>query len=83
MTLREQPESFHMTSKKSLMLQMTLSMLILGGQLSTRKVQKFPLYSHDFLNESFWGGTVMYLNIQLAEYLGCNPIYLVGVDLSY
>ena len=72
-----------MTSKKSFMLQMTLSMLILGGQLSTRKVQKFPLYSHDFLNESFWGGTVMYLNIQLAEYLGCNPIYLVGVDLSY
>lgn len=44
---------------------------------------KFPLYSNDFLNESFWGGTVMYFNIQLAEYLGCNPIYLVGVDLSY
>ena len=44
---------------------------------------KFPYYSHDFLNESFWGGTVMYFNIQLAEYLGCNPIYLVGVDLSY
>ena len=45
--------------------------------------RKFPYYSHDFLNESFWGGTVMYFNIQLAEYLGCNPIYLVGVDLSY
>lgn len=44
---------------------------------------KYPYYSHDFLNESFWGGTVMYFNIQLAEYLGCNPIYLVGVDLSY
>ena len=25
----------------------------------------------------------MYFNIQLAEYLGCNPIYLIGVDLSY
>lgn len=47
------------------------------------KSTKFPLYSHDFLNESFWGGTVMYFNIQFAEYLGCNPIYLVGVDLSY
>lgn len=47
------------------------------------KSSKFPLYSHDFLNESFWGGTVMYFNIQLAEYLGCNPIYLIGVDLSY
>lgn len=44
---------------------------------------KFPYYSHDFLDESFWGGTVMYFNIQLAEYLGCNPIYLIGVDLSY
>ena len=43
----------------------------------------FPLYSHDFLEESFWGGTVLYYNIQLAEYLGCNPIYLIGVDLSY
>lgn len=31
----------------------------------------------------FWGGTVMYYNIQLANYMGCNPIYLVGVDLSY
>lgn len=45
--------------------------------------ENFPKYSHDFLNESFWGGTVMYFNIQLAEYLGCNPIYLVGVDLAY
>lgn len=44
---------------------------------------QFPLYSHNFLEESFWGGTVLYYNIQLAEYLGCNPIYLVGVDLSY
>ena len=31
----------------------------------------------------YWGGTVMYYNIQLANYMGCNPIYLVGVDLSY
>lgn len=45
--------------------------------------RRFPCYSHDFLEESYWGGTVMYFNIQLAEYLGCNPIYLIGVDLSY
>lgn len=45
--------------------------------------KRFPFYSHDFLEESYWGGTVMYFNIQLAEYLGCNPIYLIGVDLSY
>ncbi len=45
--------------------------------------KRFPYYSHDFLEESYWGGTVMYFNIQLAEYLGCDPIYLIGVDLSY
>jgi len=44
----------------------------------------FPLFnSKDFENKSYWGGTVMYMNIQLAKYLGCNPIYLIGVDLSY
>jgi hypothetical protein len=43
----------------------------------------FPLFSNEFNNKSYWGGTVMYFNIQLAKYLGCNPIYLIGVDLSY
>jgi hypothetical protein len=44
----------------------------------------FPLFNnHDFENKSYWGGTVMYMNIQLAKYLGCNPIYIIGVDLSY
>lgn len=31
----------------------------------------------------FWGGTVSYLMIQLAAYMGCNPIYLLGHDFSY
>lgn len=43
----------------------------------------FPLFSNDFENKSYWGGTVMYLNIQLAKFLGCNPIYIIGVDLTY
>nr|PMG86518.1 hypothetical protein BCU82_13145 [Vibrio cyclitrophicus] len=43
----------------------------------------YPLFSEDFSKESYWGGTVMYFNIQLAYHLGCNPIYLIGVDLSY
>jgi hypothetical protein len=30
-----------------------------------------------------WGGTVTYLLLQLAIYMGCNPIYLIGVDFSY
>jgi hypothetical protein len=45
--------------------------------------KNFPLFSNDFENKSYWGGTVMYMNIQLARYLGCNPIYIIGVDLSY
>lgn len=45
--------------------------------------RNFPKFSFDFERESFWGGTVMYFNLQLAAYLGCNPIYLIGVDLSY
>lgn len=44
---------------------------------------QFPLFSANFADESYWGGTVIYYNIQLAHYLGCNPIYLIGVDLSY
>jgi len=47
------------------------------------KNEKFPLYSDSFEENSFWGGTVLYFNIQLAQYLGCNPIRLVGVDLNY
>lgn len=31
----------------------------------------------------YWGGTVTYLMIQLAYYMGCNPIYLVGIDHNY
>lgn len=43
----------------------------------------WPLFSDTFEDQSFWGGTVMYFNIQLAHYLGCNPIFMVGVDLNY
>ena len=31
----------------------------------------------------FWGGTVVYMNLQLAAHMGCNPIYLTGMDLTY
>lgn len=44
---------------------------------------KFPLFSEKFDEKSYWGGTVLFFNLQLAHYLGCNPIYLVGVDLTY
>ena len=41
-------------------------------------------HKYDFVNKDkayfVWGGTVTYLAIQLAYYMGCNPIYLIGMD---
>lgn len=44
---------------------------------------KFPHFRDKNDDKFYWGGTVMYFNIQLAEYMGCDPIYLIGVDLNY
>jgi len=33
--------------------------------------------------EFFWGGTVTYVMLQLAAVMGCDPIYLIGVDFNY
>lgn len=30
-----------------------------------------------------WGATVSYMMLQLAAYMGCNPIYLLGHDFNY
>jgi glycosyltransferase involved in cell wall biosynthesis/nucleoside-diphosphate-sugar epimerase/uncharacterized Rossmann fold enzyme len=43
----------------------------------------FPKFSDDLEKQVFWGGTVTYLNLQLAYFLGCSEIYLVGVDHNY
>jgi hypothetical protein len=40
-------------------------------------------FSSDFARRVFWGGTVTYLNLQLAYYLGCREIYLIGIDHNY
>jgi hypothetical protein len=31
----------------------------------------------------YWGGTVTYLSLQLAYYMGFKEIYLIGMDMSY
>ncbi len=46
------------------------------------KKRMVPRFSNNAL-EMFWGGTVTYLMIQLAVLMGCNPIYLIGVDFYY
>lgn len=40
-------------------------------------------FSSNFVRHVFWGGTVTYLNIQLAYYLGCREVYLIGIDHNY
>lgn len=48
-----------------------------------RSYRPFPRFSRDLARQAFWGGTVSYLNLQIAAYLGCNPIVLIGFDHSY
>jgi hypothetical protein len=48
-----------------------------------REYKDFPTFSGEFDRIAYWGGTVSVLNLQLAYYLGCNPIYLIGFDHSY
>jgi len=48
-----------------------------------RDYRPFPKFSSDFEKIVFWGGTVTMLNLQLAYYLGCTEIYLIGFDHSY
>jgi hypothetical protein len=43
----------------------------------------FPRFSTDLSRRAYWGGTVSFLNLQLAAYIGCNPIVLIGFDHSY
>ena len=48
-----------------------------------RDYRGFPRFSYDLARRCYWGGTVSFLNLQLAAYLGCTTIILVGFDHSY
>ena len=48
-----------------------------------RDYRPFPQFTSDFQNVAYWGGTVSVLNLQLAYYLGCSEIYLIGFDHNY
>lgn len=43
----------------------------------------FPQFSKDILNGVYWGGTVVYMSLQLAFYMGIREVYLIGIDLDY
>lgn len=48
-----------------------------------RRYLPFPQFSRRFASRVYWGGTVSFVNLQLAHYLACNPIYMIGFDHFY
>lgn len=58
--------------------------LLPHGEWDGEKYLTFaPAFSTDPLIGFYHGESVTYFNIQLATYLGCNPIVLIGVNFSY
>lgn len=48
-----------------------------------RSYRPFPKFSEDVEKRTYWGGTVSFLMLQLASFLGCDPIILIGFDHNY
>ena len=48
-----------------------------------RRYRGFPRFSERFERIVYFGGTVTYLNLQLAYYLGVKDIILVGMDHTF
>jgi len=48
-----------------------------------KNFKEFPKFTERFDQVVYWGGTVTYLNLQLAYYIGCREIYLIGIDHNY
>ncbi len=40
-------------------------------------------FSRDFAHIVYLGSTITYIALQLAFHLGCDPVYLIGVDHTY
>lgn len=43
----------------------------------------YPQFSEDFASVVHLGSTVTYIMLQLAFHLGCNPVYIIGLDHNY
>lgn len=43
----------------------------------------FPRFHPKGSLRFYWGGTVSYLNLQLAYFLGFSEVYLIGMDMTY
>jgi hypothetical protein len=52
-------------------------------QLSFPETEASYGFSNDMLDGFYSGTTVTYRMLQFAVYLGCNPIYILGMDYSF
>jgi hypothetical protein len=43
----------------------------------------FPKFSDRFDEVVYWGGTVTFMNLELAWHIGCREVYLIGIDHNY
>ncbi len=43
----------------------------------------FPQFSEDFPHQVHLASTVTYIGLQLAFHLGCDPVYVIGIDHNY
>lgn len=57
--------------------------LFLNVLLDYRRYPGFPYFSADASKRLWVGGSVSYLNMQLAYYLGFSEVYLIGFDHEY
>jgi hypothetical protein len=44
---------------------------------------EFPEFSTDLRHGIGWGSTIVYSQIQMALFMGCRDIYLIGIDHDY
>jgi hypothetical protein len=57
--------------------------LVLNVRLDYREYANFPNFSENLLKEVWVGGTVSYVCMQIAYYMGFSEVYLVGFDHNY
>ncbi len=57
--------------------------LVLNFRLDYREYENFPNFSENILKEVWVGGTVSYVCMQIAYYMGFSEVYLVGFDHNY
>lgn len=57
--------------------------IVLNVMMNYDEYEGFPKFSESALHKVWVGGTVSYLCMQLAYYMGFSEVYLIGFDHSY